>query len=108
MLLKKYLFLQTGLTHSSSEVPSHNLCENYEKPKLADCPTIPASLPKVNKIRELPEEHISPPLPEEATQTDEDLTTDPGIKKVFFFFEQKGWLKDKEDYSLYILSPDHS
>lgn len=83
------------------------MCEGFGKPlnKLADCPSSPAPLPKVNKIRDPTAERLPPPLPEEATQTDEDIT--PNIKKVFFFFEQKGWLKEKDDFSLYIFSPDH-
>ncbi|KAG8268299.1 low voltage-gated calcium channel activity protein [Homalodisca vitripennis] len=93
--------------NSGRDLSAHNLSEGYSKTlnKLAECPPSPAPLPKVNKVREPLVEKPPAPLPEEATQTDEDLP--PAIKKVFFFFEQKGCLKERVDFSLYIFHPDH-
>lgn len=35
-------------------------------------------------------------------------TAKTDVRKVFYFFEEKGWLKDRAEYSLYIFPPEHS
>ncbi|XP_054283279.1 voltage-dependent T-type calcium channel subunit alpha-1G-like [Macrosteles quadrilineatus] len=106
--------IKTGSAHNSHmsvasgrDLSVQNLSECYAKPlnKLSDRPASPAPLPRVNKIREPTVERLPMPLPEEATQTEDDLS--PGLRKVFFFFEEKGCLKDRVDYSLYIFPPEH-
>lgn len=84
-----------------------NLSEGYKKPlnKLVDCQASPAPLPKVNMIREPWGERQSVTLPEESTQTEDDVV--PPDPKIFFIFEKKGCFKDREDFSLYLFPPGH-
>lgn len=37
----------------------------------------------------------------------ESDTAKVNVRKVFYFFEEKGWLKDRAEYSLYIFPPEH-
>ncbi|KAF0761932.1 voltage-dependent T-type calcium channel subunit alpha-1H-like isoform X2, partial [Aphis craccivora] len=37
----------------------------------------------------------------------ESSTAKVNVRKVFYFFEEKGWLKDRAEYSLYIFPPEH-
>ncbi|CAH1388867.1 unnamed protein product [Nezara viridula] len=82
--------LKVGATHNSSlSIPL----------RVEDCKSVnvgalcaPTALPKVKE---------PPPLePEE-----EPIL--PVIEKVFFFLEPKGCLKEREDFSLYVFSPDN-
>ncbi|XP_065341308.1 voltage-dependent T-type calcium channel subunit alpha-1G-like isoform X4 [Cloeon dipterum] len=45
------------------------------------------------------------PLPQVKVTTEEE---EPNIKKIFKFFEPRGCLKERDDYSLYIFSPTDS
>ncbi|XP_050521806.1 voltage-dependent T-type calcium channel subunit alpha-1G-like isoform X2 [Daktulosphaira vitifoliae] len=58
------------------------------------------------------------PCNSEACVRSDDKSSDPccdcdtadtkaNSRKVFYFFQEKGWLKDKVEYSLYIFPPDH-
>jgi hypothetical protein len=48
------------------------------------------------------------PLPQVKVTAEEEEEEPPKIKKIFKFFEPKGCLKERDDYSLYIFSPDDS
>uniref|UniRef100_A0A8D9B9F1 Voltage-dependent T-type calcium channel subunit alpha-1G n=1 Tax=Cacopsylla melanoneura TaxID=428564 RepID=A0A8D9B9F1_9HEMI len=37
----------------------------------------------------------------------ESITSDIPIVKVFYFFEQKGWLKEREEYALWVFEPSN-
>lgn len=84
-----------------------NLSEGYCKQlnNMAERTTSPAPLPKVNLVRESLSERPPASLPEEDTQPEVDQPET--VKKVFFFFEEKGWLIERKDFSLYIFPEDH-
>lgn len=89
----------------SRDLSIHNISEGYAKPLNKSNDRAPSPLPKVIKVPTESNERREPTIvPEEPNA--EDTQAEP-VQKVFLFFEPKGCLKERDDFSLYIFPPDH-
>ncbi|XP_058804886.1 voltage-dependent T-type calcium channel subunit alpha-1G isoform X2 [Phymastichus coffea] len=65
------------------------------------------------RIKQLPEEELEPPATQRTgeqtppSNDHESAGSIERIKKIFMFFEPKGCLKERDDYSLYIFPPNN-
>lgn len=119
----------SSITHYSSspsqmkwfdDVSRHSSLHSYDRKNLAideiplsSTPRMinnmnfePGSLPR---IKQLPREDEEQQLDDNSQQTgvNESRSSVEKIRKIFMFFEPKGCLKERDDYSLYLFPPDN-
>lgn len=116
----------SSITHYSSspsqmkwfdDVSRHSSLHSYDKkvlaldeiplsstPRMINNMTFePGSLPR---IKQLPREDEEQQL-DENSPVNESRSSVEKIKKIFMFFEPKGCLKERDDYSLYLFPPNN-